>query len=90
MVFCGANVTGNLGESGEMFYTVNLDSTEAMKPVLKMKDYYMFGENGKLNGNDSEDTAYEIKESFEGYLGYQDIDFYTLNVESKSTAPHVE
>ena len=90
MVFCGANVTGNLGESTEMFYTVNLDSTEATKPILKMKDYYMFGENGKQNGNDSEDTAYEIKESFEGYLGYQDIDFYTLNVESKSTVPHDE
>lgn len=85
MVFCGANVTGNLGESTEMFYTVNLDSTEAIKPVLKMKDYYKFGEP-----NDNENASFEIKESFEGYLGYQDIDFYTLNVESKSTVPHDE
>ena len=85
MVFCGANVTGNLGESGEMFYTVNLDSTEATKPVLKMMDYYKFGEP-----NDDENASFEIKESFEGYLGYQDIDFYTLNVESESTVPHDE
>ncbi len=85
MVFCGANVTGNLGESQEMFYTVNLDSTEATKPILKMKDYYKFGEP-----NDNENASFEIKESFEGYLGYQDIDFYTLNIESKSTVPHDE
>ena len=73
MVFCGANATANLKESGEMFYTVNFNSTTAKVPELSMKKYYSYGEQ-----NNDENHSYQVSESFEAYLNKGDIDFYTI------------
>ena len=66
------------GVSGQLGHDVMLE--------LEKRGYEAIGSDRAGDEN----ASFEIKESFEGYLGYQDIDFYTLNVESKSTVPHDE
>ena len=81
MVFCGADVNGDLQKSKEMFYTVNFDSEIATKPDTKVSLY-----GSKYEPNNDELAAQKISEKeFEAYLSHGDIDFYTINVESSST-----
>ena len=82
LVFCGANVDGDLTKSGEMYYTVDFDSLVATKPdILDIDDkHYKFGEP-----NDNELKEYAVSNNFEAYLNDGDIDFYTIKVDSDST-----
>ena len=85
LVFCGATTGGRLDETTELYYTVsfnqnkklnkkdftykNLSQNEVMKIIC-------FG--GDPNGNEREDTAYTVNESFEAYISAKDTDFYTF------------
>lgn len=84
LVFCGATVTGNLSDSTEMFYSVNLDSeTIIVVDKYNGREKFYYGEP-----NDTETEAYavpsEVKE-FDAYLSTGDIDFYTIYTTSDST-----
>lgn len=80
MVFCGADVNGDLQKSKEMYYTVNFDSEKATKPVTKSSYCNLY------EPNDKESAAVAISEKeFEAYLSHGDIDFYTIKVDSDST-----
>lgn len=101
LVFSGATTSKTLSQSTEMSYTVNVDSTEE-RAVAKdnsqittegetLLGYLDYGEkeNGASdNGNDTENTAFEItgsNPSFQAYLKSGDRDFYKISVASTST-----
>ena len=77
LVFSGATVSSTLSNSTEMYYTVVTGSTIPRTVVTDGMDaietYIPFGGN-----NHSEDTAFEVKESFEAYLNEGEIDYYSI------------
>ena len=80
LVFSGATVTSQLGESTEMFYTVEPISTKLRNVITKGSEidkYMIFGGN-----NHSETTAYPVTEGFEAYLLEGEIDYYTIKADS--------
>ena len=80
LVFSGAIVTSQLGESTEMFYTVEPISMQLRTVITKGSEidkYMIFGGN-----NHSETTAYSVTEGFEAYLLEGEIDYYTIKADS--------
>ena len=80
LVFSGATVTSQLGESTEMFYTVEPVSMQLRTVITKGSEidkYMIFG-----GDNHSETTAYPVTEGFEAYLLEGEIDYYTIKADS--------
>jgi len=86
LVFCGATTGGRLDETTELYYTVSFNQNKKQskkdftykerKTSDEVLEIINFGEDSQ--GNEREDTAYSVNQSFEAYISTGDTDFYTF------------